>query len=309
MVTSIFWCSAALIAITGTLVALVQGAIARSLMAAVHEQPAVEATLKRAGLTALVIVETSVILAGISGLSLLLAGERITTHQALGAAIALIIPACVAAYASMAPAREALFAIARQPFLSNKIITTLLISLTVIQTPVILGFITGLIITLRAPYGMAHGLSYIAGGIAVGLGSVGPLLGLSRFGASLCRAIGRNPSAHAPLVPFLFVGQALIETPSLLALIIALALIVLPPRTDTVFEGIVRILAGITTALVTLGPGIASGRTAGAAAREIGKAPEKNRMVMQLSLITQTIIDTGALYGIVAALSMIIIGL
>lgn len=309
MVTSIFWSSAALVAVTGAIVALVQGVIARSLVAAVHEQPTVEATLKRAGLTALVIVETSVILAGISALLLILGRAHITSYQAIGAAIALIVPACVAAYASMAPAREALFAIARQPFLSNKIITTLLISLTVIQTPVILGFITSLVIAVRAPFTMAHGLSYIAGGIAVGLGSVGPLLGLSRFGAALCRAIGRNPAAHGPLVPFLFVGQALIETPSLLALIIALALIVLPPSTDTIFEGIVRIIAGITTALVTFGPGIASGKTAGTAAREIGKAPEKSRLVMQLSLITQTIIDTGALYGIVAALSMIILGL
>lgn len=309
MVTSIFWCSAALVAITGTIVALVQGTISRSLVIAVNEQPAIESTLKRAGLTALVIVETSVILAGISAVSLLLAHAHITSYQALGAAIALIIPACVAAYASMGPAREALSAIARQPFLSNKIITTLLISLTVIQTPVILGFITGLIIAVRAPFTMAHGLSYIAGGIAVGLGSVGPLLGLGKFGASLCRAIGRNPSAHGPLVPFLFVGQALIETPSLLALIIALALIVLPPTSDTLFEGILRLIAGITTALVTFGPGIASGKTAGAAAREIGKAPEKSRLIMQLSLITQTIIDTGALYGIVAALGMIILGL
>jgi len=309
MVTSILWCSAALVAITGAIVALVQGTIARSVLIALHEQPAVEATLKRASLTALVIVETSVILAGISAVFLLLGREHITSYQAIGAAIALIVPAAIAAYASMAPAREALFAIARQPFLSNKIITTLLISLTVIQTPVILGFITGLIMSVRAPFTMAHGLSYIAGGIAVGVGSVGPLLGLSRFGAAVCRAIGRNPTAHTPLVPFLFVGQALIETPSLLALIIALALIVLPPRTDTVLEGIIRIIAGITTALVTVGPGLASGRTAGSAAREIGKEPEKSRIIMQLSLITQTIIDTGALYGIVAALSMIILGL
>jgi F-type H+-transporting ATPase subunit c len=265
--------------------------------------------LKRAGLTALVVVETSVILAGISALLLIMMRDYCTAAQATSSAIALIIPACVAAWASMRPTREALYAIARQPFSGNKIITTLLIVLTVLQTPVILGFITALSMLMRIPNNCAQSLSYIAGGIAVGAGSIGPLIGLGIFGAALCRALGRNPGAHAPLVPFLFIGQALIETPALLALIIALALIVLPTRTDTVFEGIVRIIAGITTAGVTFGPGIASGKTAAAAAREIGKIPKRSRPLMQLSLITQTLIDTGALYGIVAALIMIIIGL
>lgn len=309
MSISAFAAAGGMIAATALTVGLGQGRIARTIVAMVNEQPAAEAILRRTGLMALVLAETAVIMAGIGAVMVMLGSEQYTISQVISAFLALIIPAACAGYMSKEPAIAALRSIARQPFQAGRITTTMLITMTVLQTPVILGFIVALLVFMRPPLSYAHSIAYIGAGVAVGIGSVGPLLGLSRFGSSVCRALGYTPRAYGPLMPFLFVGQALIETPSLLALIVALSLILIPPSQDTLLTGLIALIAGCTAGIVTAAPGIASGKTASAACAQIQRYPDKSRWLMQISLIAQTFIDTAALYGIVAALVMIIFGL
>ena len=309
MVSSAFIAAAGLISITAFLVGLSQGRVSRAMLSATNEQPSAHADIRRAGIIATVLIEGSVIMAGIGALFCLLGRETYTNGQIIGAFFALVIPAITAGYASISPASEGLRSIARQPHTAGRITTILLITLTVIQTPVILGLITALLIFARQPLSTAHSIAYGAAGFAVGVGSVGPLLGLRRFTGAVCHALGYNPQAYTPLFPFLFIGQALIETPSLLALIVGLLLIIVPPGADTATAAIIALTAGITTGLVTLMPGLASGKTAASACIQIEKYPEKSRHLMQLSIITQTFIDTAALYGIGTALMLILTSL
>lgn len=66
------------------------------------------------------------------------------------------------------------------------------------------------------------GLRLLAAALAVGLGGLGPGIGIGIVFNGALTAMGRNPEAEGTLRTYMFLGFALIEVFFILALVIAL---------------------------------------------------------------------------------------
>src|SRR4029077_17988673 len=96
--------------------------------------------------------------------------------------------------------------------------------LSMMQMSVILGFIIALFMKLSITPALTNqqALKILAMGLAFGLSTIGPLLGMQRFTRMACSMLGSSPNAYGPLFSFALISQALIETPILFSLFIAL---------------------------------------------------------------------------------------
>ena len=91
----------------------------------------------------------------------------------------------------------------------------MLITQSLIQTPVIFGLIVALLITasIGSVQTLVEGTQLLAAGICIGLGSIGPTIGLGRFTYQACYTAGINRSSYTKILPFTLISGAIIETP------------------------------------------------------------------------------------------------
>ena len=64
-------------------------------------------------------------------------------------------------------------------------------------------------------------MEHLSSGLAIGLGALGPGLGIGLIGAKAMEAIGRNPDAQAKILPAMLLGMAFAEAIAIYALVIA----------------------------------------------------------------------------------------
>jgi len=76
----------------------------------------------------------------------------------------------------------------------------------------------------------AKAAAYIAAGIAIGLGTLGPALGQGMVGAKACENIGKYPESSSQIRTIMFFSLAAIETAAIYALLISLGLLYLGSR-------------------------------------------------------------------------------
>jgi F-type H+-transporting ATPase subunit c len=65
------------------------------------------------------------------------------------------------------------------------------------------------------------GLRFIGAGIAMGLGGLGPAIGIGMLVSKAMEALGRNPEAAPQIQPNMLLGLALAEAIGIYALIVA----------------------------------------------------------------------------------------
>ena len=65
----------------------------------------------------------------------------------------------------------------------------------------------------------------LAAGLAIGLGAIGPGIGIGILGLGAMNALGRNPEARGPIMTFMILGIALTEAVAIYALVVAVVLI------------------------------------------------------------------------------------
>lgn len=66
---------------------------------------------------------------------------------------------------------------------------------------------------------------FLAAGIAVGLGAIGPGIGEGIIASKALEAIGRNPEAANKITPLMFVTMAIAESTAIYALVVALIIL------------------------------------------------------------------------------------
>ncbi len=288
-----------------------QGKTALAAFAAIDRQPATQPEINRSAILAFALIETAAIL-GLLISFFMFYGAPPTIASALGEigiALSIGIPGLAIGWFSAGPTSETLNAIARQPFLSRRLTNFMLLILSLLQTPLIFGFIIALMIHINLPsvVTVAQGLTLIGAGIAAGFGCLGPVLGGCYFTTMACKSAGRNRAAFPKLFTFTFISQAIIETPVIFATIIAL---LLTRQATTAYEnpiiGIAYIIFGSTIGIGTFGAGISSGRTAAAAAEQIAYRPAAYNILSRASMMAQGLVDTIAVYAFIIALWLII---
>ena len=62
---------------------------------------------------------------------------------------------------------------------------------------------------------------HISGGIIIGIGALGPGIGIGLIGAKAMEALGRNPEASGKVLPAMLLAMAFAEAIAIYALILA----------------------------------------------------------------------------------------
>jgi len=64
-------------------------------------------------------------------------------------------------------------------------------------------------------------VEHLSSGLAIGLGAIGPGIGIGLIGMKALEAIGRNPDAQNKILPVMLLGMAFTEAIAIYALVIA----------------------------------------------------------------------------------------
>lgn len=295
--------------------AIGQGLINKAAIDAVNVQPQSRDAIAKIALICSALVETGVLLALF--VATIIINNTVTldvslwSHVAkLGAFFAITIPGLFVGIASSYPVKAACLSTARQPFFADQIFRLILMILSIIQTPLILGFIAAIFIASQAPlvYDWHNAMRLIASGFAFGAGSIGPLIGLVVYGYHACKGAGMNRAAYSRLLTFSLISLAIIETPVLFCLATAFTMIFTTIPETFMIKGITYLCAAFVITLGTLGAGSMLGNTAATAARQIAINPDNYPLMIRTSILGQAIIDTAILYAVLAAFVLIFFG-
>jgi len=303
----------ATVAITVIGVGIGGGIASQGAIAAINTQPSARSYVTRIAVLGMALLDTAAIL-GIVVAIILFRNNTIphaypTSIAELGIAFAICLPGFVIGLVSSFPVYTACLSVARQPFLSQKILRFMLITQTLIQTPIIFGFIIALFINIQAAgvTTVAEGIQLMASGLCMGLGSIGPAIGMAQFAKTACRGIGINRNAYSRILTFTFLSEAIIETPIIFSLLIAGLIITSPIAShDPLLTSIAFISAALATGLGTMGPGISSGKIASASCKEITHNPELYGTLSRASLFGTSLIDTCAIYALLISIMLIV---
>ena len=64
-------------------------------------------------------------------------------------------------------------------------------------------------------------MEHLPAGLSIGLGAIGPGIGIGLIGMKAVEAIGRNPDAQNKILPAMLLGMAFAEAIAIYALVIA----------------------------------------------------------------------------------------
>lgn len=290
-------------------VSIGQGIASNALSEAADAQPKALPAFNWAFYSGMALIETAAVLSVL--IAFLIAFQKptdlLTAIAHSSTIICIAIPGFFIGIASAYPLKSALEAISRDPSSHQLTTNLLLISQSIMQAPIIFGFIIAMLILrdMPATATIFDALRYYGCTSALGLGSIGPIIGLGWFNSVACRSLGINREAYRSLFSFSFVSQALIETPILFTLITSFFLLWLPHPT-TLSASIAYVLAGFTVAIPTISTGINSGKSSQAACSVIVTQPDLYQSMLRTSIIGQTFIDTTALYGFVVSIILML---
>jgi F0F1-type ATP synthase membrane subunit c/vacuolar-type H+-ATPase subunit K len=303
---------ALVVAINSLAVGIGEGLASLAAIKAEDIQPSAMQEIRKAAILGPALIETSAVIGIVTSMLLLIGESNSISHYSnlslLGVALAICISGFAVGLASSLPAYQACLAIARQPFYSRKVINIMLLSQSIIQTPIIFAFIISIFIKNQAAYStdLSDSLRLIASGLCIGLGSVGPAIGMGLFAKTACNSIGVNRDSYRKILSFTFISDAIIETPVIFSLLISLLLITLPIKSKSpLLMGFSMICAAIATGVGTFAPGLSSGRTASAACKQIALDLKKYSMLSKTSMLAQGLIDTCAIYTLIISLMLI----
>lgn len=286
------------------------GRISIAAIRAINTAPGTQNEINKAAIVGLALIETGAILGVVMAIILLGQAQNsnasYTALAELGIGCALCITGFLVGLKSALPAQEAVTAIARQPFFSSKIINLMLLTQSIIQTPVVFAFLIALLIKvqLASVADLNNSIRLLMGGICLGIGSIGPLLGLAHFAKTAVKGLGFNRNAYSSLLTFTFISQAIIETPVVFALLISILLVtaITIQPTEGPAATIALISAGLCMGFGTFGAGISSGKTAEAACKNIAVNPDSYSLLLKTSMLGQSLIDASAGYALLISL-------
>lgn len=286
-----------------------QGIASKASLDAINIQPSARSEILKTSIVGMALIETAAVMGVTIGFILLFQTQQLVasiyaSYAELGIAFAVSLSGFVLGLVSAWPAQQACLAIARQPFFNQKIFRFMLITQTIIQTPIIFGFIVAMFIKEQAilATSLAESLRLMACGLCIGLGSIGPAIGLATFARSACKSLGINRNAYNKILTFMFVSEAIIETPLIFALIVSILLINTSITDNNLTSAFALLGASLSIGIGTLGAGISSGKTSAAACEQIALNPDNYPVLSRASLFAQGIIDTCAIYSLLIAL-------
>ncbi|MCL1826697.1 MAG: ATP synthase F0 subunit C [Candidatus Cloacimonetes bacterium] len=240
--------------------------------------------------------------------------EFVNVSVFLGAALSCGVGGSAAGLAEGTIGMNAMQALGRQPKANAQLLRTLLIGVAVTETGGIFALVIGLLLLfggLNSPdsaYDLARTVSFLAAGLAIGLGSMGSSFGSGYTAAESCAGVGRTPSHSNAVTSNMIVGQALTQTSTIFSLIISLLLLYLvPDMAENQSWGYQIAMSGaylgaaMSIALGTIGVATGVGFVTGKAMRMIARFRENASTFLRQMFVGVAVVETCAIYSLVVA--------
>jgi ATP synthase F0 subunit c len=149
--------------------------------------------------------------------------------------------------------------------------------------------------------------AYTGGGLAMGLGAIGAAIGEGYTAAQANAAVSRSPKISADIFKNMLVGQAVAESASIFALVIAILLLFLDVPVPTLLKAAALLGAGICMGLGAIGSGVGSGYPGGNACFGIARQPAVTSQLTTNMLIGSAVCQTPAIFAMVVSLMLMFI--
>jgi len=141
----------------------------------------------------------------------------------------------------------------------------------------------------------------------MGLGAIGAAIGEGNTAAKANLAVSRNPKISGDIFKNMLVGQAVAESASIFALVIAILLLFLDVPVPSLLKAAALMGAGLSMGLGAIGSGVGSGNPAGEACSGIARQPAVASQLTTNMLIGSAVCQTPAIFSMVVALMLIFI--
>jgi len=229
----------------------------------------------------------------------------------LGAGLSMGFGAIGSGVGSGFPGGAACLGMARQPAVSSRLTTNMLIGSAVCQTPAIFSMVVALMLLFldfaKAPVSPTWA-ALLGAGISTGMAAIGSGLGGGMAAGACCQGIARNPETTGQVTTTMLVGQAVSQTPSIFGLLVSFILMFKSyPEAATLAAPMALLGAGISMGFGGIGPGIGNGLTAEGAVRWVARKAEVAGVLTRTMLVGQAVSQSTAIYAMVVSLVLVFV--
>jgi ATP synthase F0 subunit c len=229
----------------------------------------------------------------------------------LGAGVCMGSGAIGSGIGSGFPGGEACLGIARQPAVSSRLTTNMLIGSAVCQTPAIFAMVVALMLMFMDFGNLPLSPTWAAllgAGLSTGLAAIGSGVGGGMAAGASCEGIARQPETFGQVTTTMLVGQAVSQTPSIFGLLVSFILMFKAfPESSTLAAAMALLGAGISMGFGGIGPGIGNGLTAQGAVRWVARNMEAAGALTRTMLVGQAVSQSTAIYAMVISLVLIFV--
>lgn len=149
--------------------------------------------------------------------------------------------------------------------------------------------------------------AYVGGGFCMGVGAIGAAIGEGYTAAIANEAVSRNKDLSGDIFKSMLVGQAIAESASIFALVIAMLLLFMDVSAPSLLKASALLGAGISMGFGAMGSGVGSGFPGGQACKGISRQPEMTGRLTTNMLIGSAVCQTPAIFALVVALILMFI--
>jgi ATP synthase F0 subunit c len=143
--------------------------------------------------------------------------------------------------------------------------------------------------------------AFIGGGIAIGFGAIGAAIGEGYTAAMANLAVSRNPKISGDIFKTMLVGQAVAESASIFALVVAILLLFMNPSNPSMIQAAAFLGAGLSMGFGAIGSGVGSGFPGGQACFGLSRQPAVASRLTTNMLIGSAVCQTPAIFSLVVA--------
>ncbi len=209
------------------------------------------------------------------------------------------------------PGGHATMGICRQPTMTTRLTTNMLIGSAVSQTPAIFSMVVALMLLFldfsNAPLSPTWA-ALIGAGLSTGFASIGSGYGSGMAAGSSCEGVARQPDSSGSVTTIMLVGQAVSQTPAIFGLLVSFILMFKTfPESTQLHAAMAALGAGLCMGLGGIGPGLGNGVTAESAVRWASRNLKNAGELMRLMLVGQAVSQSTAIYSMVIALVLIFV--
>jgi len=294
--------------------AIGEGYTAASANEAIGRSPEQSDDIFKSMLVGQAIAESASIFALVIALMLLFTkfpSHILTVPVLLGAGLCMGLGAIGSGVGSGFPAGAACKGMSRQPAMSSRLTTNMLIGSAVCQTPAIFSLVVSFILLFTdfsANPVSPTWAAILGAGISSGFGAIGSGLGGGLVAQASCEGISRQPLTVTPVTNVMLLGQAVTQTTAIYALLVSFILMFKSfPATDALAPPMALLAAGICMGIGAIGPAIGEGFAGQGAVAWIARNQEYIGDLTRSMLVGQAVAESTGIYSLVIALVLIFV--